>query len=475
MSASAASVAHSSPSRSAPPRDPPRLQILSVILTLVLAALLIGNGGSLVATFSAEWKSLLFWAVLITLVSIFPIRVDDALLTVDEPILLALALLYPPEVAALVALFASIDVREFKGQIVFARALYNRAQVGLSVYLAGAAFRSVTGGAFDPWPIAVMGTGAAVAAEYLANVTLVSLHARVRWGLDLPGAVRKLKVGSRGEFLATYLGYGSLALILVHLFRLVGAWSAAAFLVPILVARQMLIRGQTIETLSEEVRDRDQLLKNVSDRILDERRDERHRVASDLHDGILQDLTKIWLLSSLLAKSNQAGSPSKDVEKLVTISEASTESLRSTIRNLREALLGENSLIPTLDAFVRDARLEWKTKINLELTASLPMTAESQVVVYQVAREAILNALKHAQASKIWVRLFQETDQLVLEVEDDGIGFQPERVDPFAHFGLALIEERTRKLDGNVSITSLPNRGTAVRACFPLRTRNPRR
>src|ERR671919_271392 len=99
MSVTAASVAQTSPSsRSAPTRDPPRLRILAAALTVAVAGLFIRNGDSLVATLVVEWRSLVFWAVLIALVSIFPIKVDDALLTVDEPILLALAILYPPEV-----------------------------------------------------------------------------------------------------------------------------------------------------------------------------------------------------------------------------------------------------------------------------------------------------------------------------------------------------------------------------------------
>jgi signal transduction histidine kinase len=466
MSASTASVVQASPSRSAPTRDPPRLQILSAILTLSLAMLLIRNADSLVVTLLAEWKSLLFWAVLTSLVSIFPIRVEDTLLTVDEPILLALALLYPPEVAALVALFASIDVREFKGQVVFARAIYNHAQVGLSIYLAGTAFRSLTGGDLDHWLTAVLGTAAAVTAEYVANVVLVSLHARVRWRVGFHEAVRKLKVGNTGQFLGTHLGYGCLAFVLAHAFLDIGAWSVATFLVPILVARQMLVRGQAIEALAEEVRNRDQLLEKVSYRMLDERRDERFRVAGDLHDGIVQELTKIWLLSKVIEKSEGTGSPSEDIQRLVRISEASSEWLRFFIHSLRESPLGGSGLIRTLDGLVRDARLDSKTKINLEVPAKLEISADSQAVIYQVAREALSNALKHAQASTISVKLFIESEQLTLEVEDDGIGFQPELVDSFAHFGVALMKERVHKLDGNLEIKSGTNKGTKVRACF---------
>lgn len=467
MSASAASVAQASPSRSTPTRDPPRLQVLSALLTFSFAALLLGSGDSLAATISAEWKELLFWGLLVMLLSFFPIAVDDASLTLDEPILLAVALLYPPEVAALVAFFAAIDVREIRRQTVFLRALYNRVQIGFSVYLAGSAFRAVSEGNLDPWPIAIVGTAAAVAAEYLANVALVSLHVRVRWRVDFRNAVRKLKVGDMGQFLATHLGYGILALVLAHMFRGIGAWSVATFLVPILVARQMLIRGQAIETLAEELRNRDRLLRKVSDRIVEERRDERLRVAGDLHDGMLQELTRAWFLSQLTQrKSEECSSASDDLRELGTSLERSIESLRLTIRDLKESSLGRGGLLPTIDSLVRDARLDWRAKINLHVPTTLEVSTETQIVVYQVAREALLNALKHGQSSKIWVRLYKELEKLILEVEDDGIGFRPELTDSAMHFGIGLMQERVRASGGHIEIQSTAQ-GSSVKAVFP--------
>jgi signal transduction histidine kinase len=451
-----------------PTRDPPTLQVLAAALAFLFAALLLRSADSLGATLLAEWKPLLFWAVLIVLLSLFPIMIDDATLTLDEPFLLATAVLYPPEVAALVAFCAAIDVREIRGETVLTRAIYNRVQIGFCVYLAGLAFRFVTSGELDPWHIALLGTGAAVGAEYLVNVVLVSLHARVRWRLGFQDAARKLKVGNAGQFLATHLGYACLALVLAHMFRGIGAWSVATFLVPILVARQMLIRGQTIEALAEEVRSRDRLLKKVSDRILDERRDERRRIAGDLHDEVIQGLTEIWLLGKLIEKKSVSHGPtSDDIANLVSMSQTSIESLRTIIHDLREPSPGLGDLVPTIDGLVRNARLDWKVKINLELPTRAEMPRDSHVVVYQVAREALLNALKHAKASTICVRLLLQPGQLILEVEDDGIGFVTGMDFP-RHFGLQLLEERVHGVGGQTEIVSEPNKGTRVRATFLL-------
>jgi signal transduction histidine kinase len=468
MSASAASVAQASPPRTTPTRDPPKLLVLLAALTVAVSGLFIRNGDSLAATLVAEWRSLVFWAVLIALVSIFPINIDDALLTVDEPILLALVILYPPEVAALIALMASLDVREFKGQIVFERALYNRMQVALSVYVAGEAFRLVTGGELAPWPIAVFGTGIAVAAEYVTNVFLVSLHARVRWGLDLTGAVRKLKVGQRRQFLATYLGYGSLALVLAHLFRLVGAWSTVAFLLPILVARQMLVRGQALQALSEKLRSRDRLLRKVSDRIVDERRDERSRLAGDLHDEVLQTLTQVWLSARVLAKQQEeTGHVSDEVRDLVRACEECIESFRQVIHDLKDWPNGWAGLIPTLEGLVRDLRIEWKKSIQLNAPDELDLSTSTQFVIYQVIREAVINSLKHAHASLIRVSIDASGNEITLSIEDDGVGFSLETAHSTSHFGLRLMGERSRSVGGTIHISSETGQGTQIRAKFP--------
>jgi signal transduction histidine kinase len=438
----------------------------------MLAALLIRGGETLATIIRAEWGSLLFWALLVVVLSLLPIRVDDAQLTLDDPILLALAFLYPPEVAALVALLASFDPREIRGEVAFSRALFNRVQIGLSVYLAGATFQYVAGGDLDAWPVAAFGTGAAVAAEYLANVLLVSLHTRTRLRLNFRSTVRRLKVGSGGQFLATHLGYGLLALVLSHLFLDVGAWSVAAFLVPILVARQMLIRGEAIAALTEQLRSRERLLEKLSDRILDERRDERQRVAGDLHDDALQALTKICLSVRLLEQQQKAVGPaSDDLIELVQVSDSAIESLRAMIRGLKESSPSLGSLIPSLQSLVKDLRLEWKTKIEARLPSSLELEPATQFIAYQFVREALTNALKHAQASLIIVSAQVSSGELAVQVRDDGVGFNPGDVDSSTHFGIGLIEERVQKAGGRVNIQSAPKKGTIVRGWFPLTPR----
>jgi signal transduction histidine kinase len=318
--------------------------------------------------------------------------------------------------------------------------------------------------------IAALGTGAAVIAEYMANVLLVSSHARVALKLDLRTALRRLKVGGAGQFLATHLGYGFLALVLTRLFRDVGPWSVAAFLVPILVARQMLIRGEAISALRDQLRSRERLSEKLSDRILDERRDERMRLAGDLHDDLLQDLTKLWLSAQIVKREQEsAGGVSDDLLDLVRASDTSVESLRGLIRGLRQSsAAGWGGLTQTLEALVRDLRLEWKAKIELSLPHSVELNSATQFTAYQVVREALINSLKHAAGSCVAVSAQVEEHGLLVKIEDNGIGFDLETVDSSIHFGLALMKERVHTLGGELIIETSPNKGTKIHARFPL-------
>lgn len=470
MSANAASLAQASSPRTTPTRDPPGAVVFSLLVTASFGGLLLSRGETLALAVKTQWQELAFWAVLVVLVTCLPIPGDyEARLTLDDPLLLAMAFLYPPEAAALVAFLASFDLREIKGEVEVTRALFNRAQIGLSVYLAGAMFRYVTHGSLSPWQLAALGTGAAVAAEYVTNAVLVSIHARARWKFDLRTVLRRLRIGNGGQFLATHLGYGLLALVLTYLFRDVGSWSVAAFLMPILVARQMLIRGQAIGALKEQLRDREHLLERLSDRILDERRDERLRVAGELHDDVIQSLTKVWLTARTVQREREklGNHWSAELFELVRASESSIESFRRVIHGLKEWPTGWAGLIPSLHGLVRELRLQWKARIRLSLPDVVEADVATQAAAYEVVREALINSLKHAQASLINVTIEAHDDELNLVVIDDGVGFSPESVDDSLHFGLGLLQERVKQVGGTIRIHSAEGMGTTIEALLP--------
>lgn len=446
-------------------RDPAAAQLISGLALLLLAILVAVNGSTLADTVTAEWPSLVFWAVLIVAVNVLPVRVEDMTLTLDISLALAVAFIYPPVVAAAVEFVAAFDPREVR-QVGPSRAVFNRAQIALSAFAASSVFHLITPGLES---ILVFGAAAgAVATDYVTNTGLVSLHLAARRGLAVRDAIRKLTVGRRGQFLLVYLGYGVLALVMARLFSEVGRWPVVTFIVPTLVARMLLMRNQELATLTDRLRRQERLLEKAFDRIVDERRDERLRVGAELHDEVLQSLTKIWMAGRTLEREALPPSAAQDARSLMVASEQATAALRAVIRDLQTSPLGSGGLLPSLRSLIRDLRLDWAAKIETDLQEGMDISPELQLVVYQAAREGLMNALKHAGAGRIGVSLRADDGFLVLSVHDDGRGFELDMVDSTAHFGLGLMTERVKGAGGELRIETERGRGTDLIAEFPI-------
>jgi signal transduction histidine kinase len=463
---------------SSPPAMKP-IWVSDAALTIVLVVLisLSPQEGSFVL--QSAWPDFLFWSVLVATVNLLPIRVHELYLTLDAPVILAVAVLYDPLFAALVAFVATVDSRELRLQMKLSYAVFNRLQTSITAFLASAAFHLIAP-ELDSWPQTAVGMLVALLIDYVLNVAFV-LGAYVERGGHLRPALGHLRIGQPLLFFGTYLGYGLLALVLGRLFEEVGAWSVLTFLVPILVARQMLMRTQRLETLAEDLRSRERLLERLFDRAIDDRRDERSRIASELHDGVLQSLTKIWMTASVLRKG-EFDSPTErqDVEELAVVANNAIQDLRRLMKEIRESPLGRKGLLPTLESLVRDLRLDWQRHIVLRTPGQLDLPPTVQVTAYQVAREGLINALKHSEASSICVTVAEPDadDRVEIIVEDNGKGFDVDEGRSPIHFGLGLLEERVRMLGGRFTVVSRPGQGTRLGATLPTRsveTAAPRR
>ncbi|HEX2030930.1 MAG TPA: sensor histidine kinase, partial [Actinomycetota bacterium] len=444
---------------------------IRLLLLGTLGGFLLLHAPELQRTLVEDWRALLFWVALAVIVNMFPVPAIGGQLALDMPILMAVAFLYQPPVAAALAFIAALDVREFKGEVSVGRALFNRSQVALSVLVASLIF-GATDGDVHRWPYAVAAAGAALMGSYVTNVALVSTYTSLRQGTSWLRSMQGLTIGRSGRFLAVYLGSGAISLVVARLFIDIGPWPVALLIAPILIARQTLVRERELEKLANALRDRERLLERLSDRIVDERRDERLRLAADLHDDLLQTLTHTWMFSTLLPKEFGANSKSKqDLEHVVEGSKASLETLRNIIRSLQASAVGRDGLVPSLDALVRDLRLTSGMNVRFRPPPGPEIPSNLQLVVYQLAREALLNAVRHSRAGKIEVSLSVERGLTAMEVSDDGEGFDPAAIDASEHFGIGLMRERARMAGGTLEIASLKGQGTIVRTRLPISER----
>ena len=196
---------------------------------------------------------------------------------------------------------------------------------------------------------------------------------------------------------------------------------------------------------------------------------ERNRLALELHDAVSQKLFGL-VLNAEAAGTMLESDPDAaraQVGKLQTLAKEALDELRSLMFELRPPDLERDGLDGTLRKHVDVLRHLQDAEIELDLAiaqAELPADPARDREVLRIAQEALQNALRHAQAKRIAVRLRGDEAGLVLEVADDGAGFDPDAAGLRSRrLGLTSMEERAERLGGWLEIRSAPGAGTTVR------------
>jgi two-component system NarL family sensor kinase len=196
--------------------------------------------------------------------------------------------------------------------------------------------------------------------------------------------------------------------------------------------------------------------------------EERRRISRDLHDGVVQDLAGVAY--SLAAAAQTARTQSR-AEIDTTLREAAAQT-RQSIRSLRSLLvdiypagLERSGLEPALSDLL--ARLESRNiAARLDFPSGLSLDAETEALLYRVAREAVRNVSVHSGAHNVDVVVSASDHRVALEVRDDGVGFDPASATHrprSGHFGLRLISDLVQEHGGELEVESVPGRGTRVR------------
>lgn len=207
-------------------------------------------------------------------------------------------------------------------------------------------------------------------------------------------------------------------------------------------------------------RQREDSLRRAVDASLDERR----RIAAGLHDGVVQDL-----VAASLAVSGSASA----VENRVV-----AEQLRDAAATVRAGVGGMRSLLVELyppnlheaglDRALRDVadQLSMDVRFDLDPGAAAGLDAPTTEAVFRVAQETMRNASAHSGAAAVRVTLGREQGDAVLEIADDGRGFDP-AVRPEGHFGLSLLVDAARDVGATLALRTAPGQGTAWRLTVP--------
>ncbi|MGQ0550106.1 MAG: histidine kinase [Armatimonadota bacterium] len=197
--------------------------------------------------------------------------------------------------------------------------------------------------------------------------------------------------------------------------------------------------------------------------------EERQRLARELHDSVSQALYGI-ALGARTARTLVDRDPQRAVEPLdyvLSLAEAGLAEMRALIFELRPESLKEEGLIAALTKQIEFVRARHRIVVEATLPDEPVIPMEAKEAVYRIAQEALTNTIKHARASQVALELNGGPLELVLEVSDNGVGFDPAQSFP-GHLGLRSMRERAASLGGTVEVDSGPAVGTRIRARIPV-------
>ncbi|WP_293092770.1 sensor histidine kinase [Moorena sp. SIOASIH] len=190
---------------------------------------------------------------------------------------------------------------------------------------------------------------------------------------------------------------------------------------------------------------------------------ERTRIARDIHDSLGHTLTsldvQLELAQLLYERNSNQLQPALDTAKL--LASQSVQEVRRAVTTMREETFDLNTALPQLlESFTSNPSITVKSKIDLP---QLPLQTNHQL--YCVVKEGLENIRKHSQAQVIHLRGYASADAVILELKDDGIGFDIAK--PTQGFGLRGMQERVQLIGGSIQLDSTPGQGTCIQIRIP--------
>ena len=201
---------------------------------------------------------------------------------------------------------------------------------------------------------------------------------------------------------------------------------------------------------------------------------ERRRIARELHDEIGQTLTGLKLTLEQLERA-----PSGEVAEGLGRALALVAELMSRVDilslDLRPAMLDDLGLLPALLWLVGRYYAQTGVRVAIEHSGlERKLQPDVETAAYRIVQEALTNVARHADTGRAWVRCTAGGDSFLIEVSDEGAGFDSAAASPGTlKFGLVGMEERARLVGGTLTVTSEPGKGTTVVARLPLRQERP--
>ena len=198
---------------------------------------------------------------------------------------------------------------------------------------------------------------------------------------------------------------------------------------------------------------------------------ERSRLARELHDSVTQLLYSVTLYAEAAAELLDSGETETAAGHLRELRDTAQEALREMrllIFELHQPAIGQAGLAAALQARLDAVERRGGIHAELQVEGSEQMSRPAQAELYNIAQEALNNALKHAHAKSVRIRLQFGESETRMEISDDGVGFEPGMDGTGGGFGIPSMRERAQKIGGTLQIESRPGKGTSVIVQVPL-------
>jgi NarL family two-component system sensor histidine kinase LiaS len=198
--------------------------------------------------------------------------------------------------------------------------------------------------------------------------------------------------------------------------------------------------------------------------------EERQRLARELHDAVSQQLFAISMTMAAVKRtlSQNPEKASRQVELVEEMAAAAQSEMRALLLHLRPTQLEGKSLREGIEGLLIELEAKHSLAFSWQIDEVPALSKGMEDHLFRILQEAISNALRHARATKVEVKLVQMHNQMRLRITDDGVGFAEGEEKKSSSYGMKLMEERVAEIGGVLVVSSAPGRGTMIEVTVPF-------
>jgi signal transduction histidine kinase len=207
--------------------------------------------------------------------------------------------------------------------------------------------------------------------------------------------------------------------------------------------------------------------------------EERRRIVRDLHDETSQAISALALNLRALADMAEMSAQSPQfvdrIRKVEAMAQRTAQELTRIMNDLRPTLLDSAGLVPAIRRLAEENLHLHDIQVSVEVSGSCPrLASEVEANIFRLAQSAIMNIVLHAEATRTWITIGCDQEDLTLRIRDNGRGFEVRKItgidrDTGRGRGLVTMEERAKLLGGSIKFESAPGKGTTIVAKVPLK------